>query len=79
MTFGQIFKDATLFFSCGTPNLATVILAMDHIDKTLATVSDNHQLSVPIRTAVVIGKNTINQYYNKMDDSETYCITMSRY
>ena len=33
--FGQIFKDATLFFSWSTPNLATVIPAMDHIGKML--------------------------------------------
>ena len=68
-----------LFFSRGTPNLATVIPAMDHIDKTLATASDSHTFSLPIRTALVISKNTINWYYNKMDQSETYCITMGRY
>jgi hypothetical protein len=28
-------KDATLFFSRRTPNLATVIPAMDHIDNVL--------------------------------------------
>ena len=53
----QIFKDATLFFSCGTPNLSTVIPAMDHIDKVLATTSDSHQFSLSIHAALVIGKN----------------------
>ncbi|THH16129.1 hypothetical protein EW146_g4452 [Bondarzewia mesenterica] len=33
----KILKDATMFFSRSTPNLATVIPAMDHIDHELAT------------------------------------------
>ena len=33
--FYQVFKDATLFFSRGTPSLAMVIPAMDHIDQKL--------------------------------------------
>jgi hypothetical protein len=77
MTFGQIFKDTTLFFSCSTPNLATVIPAMDHIDKVLATSSDRSQYSLSIHAALIIGKNAINQYYNKTDHLETYCIAMS--
>jgi hypothetical protein len=75
----QIFKDATLFFSCGTPNLAMVIPAMNHIDRVLATTSDSLRFSLSIRAALVIGKNTINRYYNKTDHSETYHITMSMY
>jgi hypothetical protein len=75
----QIFKDATLFFSHSTPNLEMVIPAMDHIDRVLATTSDSHQFSLSIRTALVIGKNTINCYYNKTDHSETYCIAMGMY
>jgi len=39
LTFSQIFKDVTLFFSCSMPNLATVIPVMDHIDMYLATAS----------------------------------------
>ena len=68
-----------LFFSRGTPNLATVIPAMDHIDKVLATTSDSHRFSLSIRTALVLGKNTINRYYNKTDHSETYRIAMGTY
>jgi len=75
----QILKDATLFFSRSTPNLATVIPAMDHLDKVLVTTSDNSQFSLPIRAALVIGKNTINRYYNKTDYSEVYRIAMSMY
>jgi hypothetical protein len=37
----QMFKDATLFFSRMTPNLATMIPAMDHIDTHFATVSQD--------------------------------------
>ncbi|KAH8990219.1 hypothetical protein EDB92DRAFT_1756262, partial [Lactarius akahatsu] len=73
----NVLKDTTLFFSCGTPNLATVILAMDHIDKVLTMTSDNsHQFSLPIRAALIIGKNTINWYYNKTDHLEVYRIAM---
>jgi hypothetical protein len=50
---------------------------MDHIDKVLATKSDSSQFSLPIRATLVIGKNTVNQYYNKMDHSEVYRIAMS--
>lgn len=78
-SFPKIFKDATLFFSRGTPNLATVIPAMDHIDKVLATKSDSARFSLPICTALAIGKNTVNRYYNKTDHSEVYRITMSKY
>jgi hypothetical protein len=76
MTFSQIFKDAMLFFSRGTPNLATVIPAMDHIDRVLATSSENNQYSLSIHASLVIGKNAINRYYNKTDHSKTYHIAM---
>jgi hypothetical protein len=36
-TMSQILKDATTFFSHSTPNLATVIPVMDHIDNTFTT------------------------------------------
>ena len=77
--FLEIFKDVMLFFSRGTPNLTTVIPAMDHIDNTLATKSDSSQFSLPIWAALVIGKNTINMYYSKTDHSEVYRIAMSKY
>ncbi|PPQ81717.1 hypothetical protein CVT26_007779 [Gymnopilus dilepis] len=75
----KIFKDATLFFSRSTPNLATVIPAMDHIDKVLATCSDSpYQFSPAIRAALAIGKKAMNKYYNKTDHSEVYRIAMGR-
>ena len=45
----------------------------------LATTSDNHQFSLSICTALIIGKNTIDHYYNKTDHLETYCISMNKY
>jgi hypothetical protein len=72
----QIFKDTTLFFSRGTLNLATVILAMDHIDKHLTTQSLNRSYSPPVRVALALGKTTLNRYYNLTDASEVYRIAM---
>jgi len=73
----QIFKDATLFFSQGTSNLATVIPAMDIIDSMIATTSEASQkFCLAIHTALAIGSMTLNKYYNKTDNSEVYCISM---
>jgi hypothetical protein len=75
--FENIFKDATLFFSRKTPSLASVIPAMDHIDKVLTSTSESpYQFSMAIRAALTIGKKVINKYYNKTDDSEVYRIVM---
>jgi hypothetical protein len=73
----QVFKDATSFFSRLTPNLATVIPAMDHIDEALTTSSLNGTYSPSIRAALSIGNKTLNRYYNKTDHSEVYRIAMS--
>ena len=52
---------------------------MDHIDKVLASASDSpFKFSVAIRAALVIGKNAINRYYNKTDQSEVYRIAMGK-
>ena len=78
--FIQIFKDATLFFSRGTPNLATIIPAMDLIDKVLTTSSISpSKYSLAIRAALFIGKKTLNKYYNKTGESEVYRIAMSMF
>jgi hypothetical protein len=52
---------------------------MDHIDKVLATNCDSYWFSLPIHAALVVGKNTMNRYYNKTDQSEVYRIAMSMY
>jgi hypothetical protein len=75
----QIFKDATLFFSRSTPNLATVIPAMDLIDEHLTTRSLDSNLNISIRASLGFAKKTLNRYYTKTDDSETYRIAMGTY
>ena len=76
----QILKDATLYFSCGTPNLATVLPAMDHIDMvfTNATlwISKNHPA---VHAAIQTAKHTLNKYYSLTDASELYWIMISLY
>jgi hypothetical protein len=75
-----MFKDATLFFSRGgTPNIATVIPAMDRIDEVLATSAFDSQYSISIQAALAMGKKTLNRYYSKTDHSEVYRIAMSKY
>src|SRR5260221_1373703 len=76
--FIQIFKDATLFFSRGTPNLATVIPAMDLINNVLTTSSiSSSKFCLAIRAALTIGKRTLDKYHNKTQESQVYCIAMS--
>ena len=75
-----MFKDATLFFSHSmTPNITTVIPAMDHIDKVLAASAFNSQYSISIQAALAMGKKMLNWYYSKTDHSKVYRITMSKY
>jgi len=73
----KVFKDATLFFSRnGTPNIATVIPAMDRIDEVLATSAFDSQYSISVQAALAMGKKTLNRYYSKTDHSEVYRIAM---
>ncbi|KAF8834747.1 hypothetical protein BDN67DRAFT_873668, partial [Paxillus ammoniavirescens] len=70
LTSIQILKDAALFFSWSMPNLATVIPAMDHINKYLMTYSHDKSYSPAIRAAVSLAKSTLNHYYSLTDSSE---------
>ncbi|KAG2107649.1 uncharacterized protein F5147DRAFT_557103, partial [Suillus discolor] len=72
----DILKDATLYFSCATPNLATMIPAMDHIDQELTSYSHNKKYSALICVAVRLAKKTLNRYYKLTDSSEVYRIAM---
>jgi hypothetical protein len=72
----KILKDATLYFSRGTPTLANVIPAMDHIDKELATKSVDPSYDPAIRAALTMAKKTLNRYYDRTDHSEVYRIAM---
>ena len=75
----QILKDATLFFSHGTPNLATVIPAMDHINQQFTTEALDTKYEPAIRSSLGIAKKTLNRYYNMTDHSEVYCIAISKF
>src|ERR1700722_19934437 len=80
-----------LFFSRGTsvrtehseghkiPNLATVIPAMDHIDRVLATNAIESRSGLAVQAALSIGKKTSNHYYSKTDLSNIYRIAMGKY
>jgi len=73
----QILKDATLFFSSNSPNVAAIIPAMDAIDEAFANgIIDNQLLSEPIRHALSVGKKTLNKYYALTDDSDIYRMAM---
>ena len=72
----QIFKDATLFFSRGTPSIPTVIPAMDHIDEHLTTAATSARYSIAIKAVLALGKCTLNRYYKKTDHSEVFRIAM---
>jgi len=72
----QLLKDATLFFSCITPNLATVIPSMDYIDEYLAMTAIDSAYAAAIRRSLLLAKRTLNRYYNMTDWSETYRIAM---
>ncbi|KAF8814886.1 hypothetical protein BYT27DRAFT_7081586 [Phlegmacium glaucopus] len=71
-----LFKDATLFFSRGSPNIAMVIPAMDHLDQHLATCALKVEYAPSIRAAVTLGKWMLNKYYDMTDYSEVYRIAM---
>ncbi|KAG1841473.1 hypothetical protein C8R48DRAFT_781379 [Suillus tomentosus] len=72
----KILKDATLYFSHATPNLAMVIPAMDHVDRMLVSYSNNKKYLPSIRWAVWLANNTLNRYYQLTDRSQTYRISM---
>ena len=67
-----------MYFSRATPNLATVIPAMDHIDQQLTAFSRDKKYTISIRTAVTVAKKTLNRYYSLTDSSEVYRIMMGK-
>ncbi|KAI0686095.1 hypothetical protein C8T65DRAFT_591468 [Cerioporus squamosus] len=65
------------FSHAGTPNLAMVILAMDHIGQVLTTVSlSHHQYDNTVRVACQLAKALLNKYYSLTDISNTYRIAL---
>jgi len=73
-----VLKDATLFFSRATPNLANVIPTMDIINDRLTAKANDPAISPAIRSALGLAKKTLNRYYSRTDDSEAYRIAMSK-
>ncbi|KAF8547339.1 hypothetical protein OG21DRAFT_1425032 [Imleria badia] len=72
----KVLKNATTFFSQATPNLATMIPAMDLINGQLTKYSHNASLSPAICAGVSMAKHTLNHYYSLTDSSEVYRIAM---
>ena len=72
----QLLKDATLYFSRSTPNLATVIPAMDEIDKRFGVILQDTSFHQAIRSSLRAAKATLNKYYSLTDSSEAYRIVM---
>ncbi|EDR07903.1 uncharacterized protein LACBIDRAFT_327684 [Laccaria bicolor S238N-H82] len=73
----QILKDCTEYFSRGTLNLATVILAIDHINTTFTNAMKPDSNTHPaIRYGLCLAKKTLNKYYSLTDNAEVYCIAM---
>ncbi|KAJ3753995.1 hypothetical protein EV360DRAFT_29703, partial [Lentinula raphanica] len=77
----MILNDATLFFSTKGANIASVIPAMDVIDEAFASgiLSEDVQVTEPIRHALSIGKKTLNKYYSLTDDSDLYRVAMGTF
>ena len=75
----QVLKDATLFFSCSTPNLVMVIPTMDYIDEVFTTgMLQRNMLDPAICAAVGLAKKTLNKYYECTDASKLYRIAMGK-
>jgi len=62
---------------CPLPNVVNVIPIMDIINDTLTTAANDQNIAPAIRTAAGLTKKTLNRYYSRTDESETYRIAMS--
>lgn len=51
---------------------------MDRIDEVLASNAIDFTFSISIKSALAIGKKTLNRYYSKTDMSDIYRIAMSK-
>lgn len=52
---------------------------MDHIDNYLATTIRNKSVSTGLKSALALGKRTLNRYYNLTDSSDIYRIAMGTF
>ena len=66
-----------VYFSRATPNLPTVIPAMDHIDTVFTDACQRtSKFSPAVWAEIQIAKKTLNRYYSLTDASELYRIAM---
>ncbi len=73
----QVLKDATLFFSRGeTPNLSSVLPAIDEIDRRFLASIHNVKINPAIRSAIILAKRTLNWYYQKTDEAVVHRIAI---
>lgn len=77
--FEQVLKDATLFFSRSTSNLAMVIPAMDVIKKQFTAALTDRNLDPAIEVSIRTARKTLNRYYSPKNSSEVYYIAMSMF
>ncbi len=56
--------------------VASVIPAMDKIDQILSSKASAHSYSPAVKAALQMGKQTLNCYYSRTDESDIYCIAM---
>lgn len=76
--YDKVFKDTTMFFSQSKPNIDSVIPAIDYIDQQLTNSTLDPKYSKSIKTAISLGKWTLNRYYDMTDHSEIYRIAMGK-
>ncbi len=67
-----------MFFSQSKPNIDSVIPAMDYTDQQLTNSALDPKYSKSIKTAITLGKRTLNRYYDLTDHSEIYRIAMGK-
>ncbi|KAG2368824.1 hypothetical protein BDR07DRAFT_1448069 [Suillus spraguei] len=74
----KVLKDATLYFSRATPNLAMVIPAMDHIDAMFTSgLIQKDLLNPAIQSVIQFAKRTLNRYYSCTDKSATGAVSLA--
>jgi hypothetical protein len=61
------------------PNLATVIPAMNMINRKLTTDSITRTYKPAIQVSLRLAKKTLNRYYSMTDWSEVYRIAMGEF
>lgn len=65
-----------MFFSQKKPNIDSVIPSMDYLDAQLTASALNPLYADSIKSAIALGKRTLNRYYDMTDHSEIYRIAM---